>query len=90
MADTIQAIGQGLRTIAQHRRRASLRRLRVSNAQDDLWKFITRSRVCCLYRGDVSLPSDVQGLLYKKFADSVEELGYTLIKELKKAGYRIG
>lgn len=48
-----------------------------------------RNRVCCLYKGDVALPSDLQGLLYKKVDQSVESIGYLLIKELKAAGYKI-
>ena len=46
-----------------------------------------RSRVCCLYTGDTSLPSDIAGLLYKRFRDSVEEVFYSITKELKVAGY---
>ena len=48
-----------------------------------------RSRVCCLYKGDVTLPSDLNGLVYKKVSDSVESLGFNLIKELRAAGYAI-
>lgn len=48
-----------------------------------------RSRVCCLHTGSVSLPSDVNGLVYKSFTNSVEESGYSIIKELKAAGYNV-
>lgn len=48
-----------------------------------------RSRVCCLYTGDVELPSDVSGLLYKEFNRSVDEVFYELLKELRAAGYEI-
>jgi predicted nucleotide-binding protein len=48
-----------------------------------------RSRVCCLYTGNVSLPSDVNGMIYKKFTSSIEEAGYSIIKDLKAAGYEI-
>jgi predicted nucleotide-binding protein len=48
-----------------------------------------RSRVCCLYTGDVELPSDVSGFLYKKFYRSVDEVFYELLKELRAAGYEI-
>lgn len=47
-----------------------------------------RPRVCCLYNGDVVLPSDLDGLVYKKFNKSVEEVGYSISKELKAQGYR--
>lgn len=48
-----------------------------------------RSRVCCLYTGDVSLPSDVSGMIYKKFTTSIEEVAYSIIKDLKASGYAI-
>lgn len=48
-----------------------------------------RNRVCCLYRGDVELPSDLSGLLYKKIDDKVNAQAYDIIKELKAAGYQI-
>ncbi|ENY73605.1 nucleic acid-binding protein [Aeromonas diversa CDC 2478-85] len=48
-----------------------------------------RSRVCCLYTGDVSLPSDVSGMIYKKFTNSIEEVAYSVIKDLKASGYAI-
>lgn len=48
-----------------------------------------RSRVCCLYTGDVSLPSDLSGMIYKKFTNSIEEVAYSVIKDLKASGYAI-
>lgn len=48
-----------------------------------------RKRVCCLYKGSVKLPSDINGLLYKPFTQSIEESGYGIIKELKAAGYNL-
>lgn len=48
-----------------------------------------RRRVCCLYRGDVVLPSDLHGLVYKKYERSVEEVAYSILKELQAAGYQI-
>ncbi len=45
--------------------------------------------MCCLYKGDVTLPSDIDGLLYKKFNKSVEEVAYSITKELKASGYRL-
>lgn len=48
-----------------------------------------RSRVCCLYTGNVSLPSDVNGIIYKKFDKSIEEVAYSVIKDLKASGYVI-
>jgi len=48
-----------------------------------------RPRVCCLYKGDVTLPSDLNGLVYKKIVHTVEEQGYGLIRELRAADYSI-
>jgi predicted nucleotide-binding protein len=45
-----------------------------------------RSRVCCLHTGNVSLPSDVNGMIYKKYVDSIEEAGYGIQKDLRAAG----
>lgn len=46
-----------------------------------------RSRVCCLHTGNVSLPSDVSGMIYKRYENKIEEVAYDVIKDLKAAGY---
>jgi predicted nucleotide-binding protein len=48
-----------------------------------------RSRVCCLYTGDVALPTDVSGMIYKSYSKSVEEAAYAIIKDLKACGYKL-
>jgi len=48
-----------------------------------------RSKVCCLYTGDVSLPSDVSGMIYKRYTSSIEEVAYGIIKDLRAQGYTI-
>jgi len=48
-----------------------------------------RSKVCCLHKGDVTIPSDLAGLVYKKVDDSIDSQAYAIIKELKSAGYDI-
>lgn len=45
-----------------------------------------RSRVCALHKGDVAIPSDLSGFIYKKVDSNVEDIGFSLIKELKAAG----
>jgi predicted nucleotide-binding protein len=45
-----------------------------------------RSRVCCLYTGDVTLPSDLSGFVYKKYNNSVEEVAWNIQKDLKVLG----
>lgn len=60
-----------------------------------IWEFgyfvgrLGRKRTCCLYNGDVVLPSDLSGLIYKRFHNSVEELGWSIQKELKAIGYKL-
>jgi len=48
-----------------------------------------RDRVCCLYKGDVQLPSDMHGIVYIPFKESVNEVRDKVVKELKAAGYEI-
>lgn len=50
---------------------------------------LSRSKVCCLYTGDVTLPSDVSGMIYKKFTSSIDEVAYSIIKDLRAAGYSL-
>lgn len=60
-----------------------------------IWEFgyfvgrLGRKRTCCLYNGDVVLPSDLSGLIYKRFHSSIEELGWPIQKELKAIGYKL-
>jgi predicted nucleotide-binding protein len=44
-----------------------------------------RSRVCCLYKGGLKLPSDMHGICYLHFNESVNEVKETIIEELKAA-----
>lgn len=48
-----------------------------------------RSKVCCLHTGNVKLPSDVSGVIYKNYQTSIEEVAYSIIKDLKAAGYTV-
>ncbi len=48
-----------------------------------------RKGVCCLYKGDVVWPSDLHGLIYKPITDSLDSQAYSIIKELRAAGYSI-
>jgi len=50
---------------------------------------IGRNRVCCLHKGDLELPSDIHGIVYKKYSESIEECYEDIIKELKAVGYDI-
>ena len=48
-----------------------------------------REKVCCLYKGNIELPSDMHGICYVHFQDSVNEVKDTIFKELEAAGYRL-
>lgn len=48
-----------------------------------------RDKVCCLYKADIELPSDMQGIVYIQFEQSVNEVKGKIIKELREAGYEI-
>ncbi|RMA67714.1 TIR domain-containing protein [Ulvibacter antarcticus] len=48
-----------------------------------------RRNVCCIYKDGVTLPNDIAGLLYKKVTESVDSIGYEIIKELRAIGFKI-
>lgn len=48
-----------------------------------------RNRVCCLYKGNVELPSDLHGLVYVPFSSSVNEKQLDIVKELRAVGYTV-
>jgi len=48
-----------------------------------------RDKVCCLYKGDIELPSDMHGIVYIAFKESVNEVKDKIIKELTEADYEI-
>ncbi|MDZ7268197.1 MAG: nucleotide-binding protein [candidate division KSB1 bacterium] len=48
-----------------------------------------RKRVAILMKGDLEKPSDIEGLLYIKFEDSVFDVKDKLAAELQEAGFKI-
>lgn len=46
-----------------------------------------RDRVCCLHKGNVELPSDIYGIVYIPFKESVKEAHWYIVRELKAVGY---
>jgi predicted nucleotide-binding protein len=46
-----------------------------------------RDRVACLLKKPVEQPSDMQGIVYLNFQESLEEVKAEILKELKAAGY---
>jgi len=53
------------------------------------WGLLQRKRVCCLLKGDVEKPSDINGVVYVSFKNSVKEAEDKILKKLRKAGYEI-
>ncbi len=49
------------------------------------WGLLRRRRVCCLLKEDVERPSDIEGIVYVPFKDSLDECRDTIIRELKEA-----
>jgi len=47
-----------------------------------------RGCVCCIIKAGVVFPSDLNGFVYKELKESIEEIGYPLIKELQDAGLK--
>ncbi|MFB3888152.1 MAG: TIR domain-containing protein [Candidatus Bathyarchaeia archaeon] len=48
-----------------------------------------RSRIACLLKKPVELPSDMQGIVYLRFNESIEEIRGEIVRELEAAGYEI-
>jgi predicted nucleotide-binding protein len=48
-----------------------------------------RGNVCCLYKGSIELPSDVNGICYVPFENSINEIRKTILQELEAIGYEI-
>jgi len=53
------------------------------------WGLLERKRVCCLLKGDVEEPSDIKGIVYIRFKDSVKDVQVKIMKKLTKAKYKI-
>ena len=54
------------------------------------WGMLERKRVCCLLKGNVERPSDMHGIVYIPFKDSVNDVKGMIVKELAEAGYNVG
>lgn len=48
-----------------------------------------QNRVCCIYKDQLELPSNISGLIYKKINNSFDDIAYQLIKDLKAVGYSL-
>ena len=50
---------------------------------------IGANRVCCIYQKDVQVPKNIPGVQRKEIIVKLEEISFSLIKELKAAGYSV-
>lgn len=48
-----------------------------------------RSNVCCLLKQSVEKPSDLDGIAYIPFNESIDEIAYTVLKELREANIKV-
>jgi predicted nucleotide-binding protein len=77
------------------RERSSSEPLKPRARQNVVFEFgrfvgsLSRFRVCCLYSGDVELPSDLSGIARIQFRESVNEVGTGIVRELRAAGYDV-
>jgi predicted nucleotide-binding protein len=47
------------------------------------------NRVCCIHHKDDAPPKGVPGISYKMIEVKLEEISFSLIKDLKAAGYTV-
>ena len=47
------------------------------------------NRVCCIHKKDDAPPKGVPGIVYKEIVVKLEEISFSLIKDLKAAGYTV-
>ena len=46
-------------------------------------------RVCCIHQKDDAPPKGIPGISYKEIVVKLEEISFSLIKDLKAAGYTV-
>ncbi len=50
---------------------------------------IGANKVCCIYQKDAAVPKNIPGVQRKEIIVKVEEISFSLVKELKSAGYSV-
>ena len=48
-----------------------------------------RSNVCCLLKQSVEKPSDLDGIAYIPFTESIDEIEYDILKELRESNLKV-
>ena len=82
-------------TVSEYEKAIKKRKIEFRSRQNVIFEFgyfaakLGRRNVCCIYKDGVTLPNDISGLLYKKVGDTIDSIGYEIIKELKAVGLKI-
>jgi predicted nucleotide-binding protein len=82
-------------TVKEFQKEDDKRKIEFRARQNVIFEFgyfiakLGRRNVCCVYKDGVTLPNDISGLLYKKVNDTIDSIGYEIIKELKAIGLKI-
>jgi predicted nucleotide-binding protein len=82
-------------TVAEVQKPESERNFEFRARQNVIFEFgyfagrLSRKNVCCVYKAGVILPSDLSGFIYKEVRNSIEEVGYALIREFRSAGLEV-
>jgi predicted nucleotide-binding protein len=82
-------------TVDESHKQENEREIELRARQNVIFEFgyfigkLTRRNVCCIYKEGVKLPSDLNGLIYKKVNKSIEEVGIFLMKELRNCGFDV-
>ena len=50
---------------------------------------IGAGKICCIYQKDVAVPKNIPGVQRKEIIVKLEEISFSLVKELKAAGYSV-
>lgn len=82
-------------TVSEYQKEEANRKVEFRARQNVIFEFgyfaakLGRRNVCCVYKEGVMLPNDISGLLYKKVNNTIDSIGYEIIKELKAVGLKI-
>lgn len=81
--------------IAEYEKSQEKRKIEFRARQNVIFEFgyfaakLGRRSVCCIYKEGVNLPNDIAGLLYKQVGETIDSIGYEIIKELKAIGLKV-
>lgn len=82
-------------TVEEGQKKNEERKFEIRARQNVIFEFgffvgkLSRKNVCCIFKEGVALPSDINGLIYKKVNKTVDEIGMSLMKELKNSGLQV-